>query len=105
MLPLLLLSLVACGLPAETPDVAAAPLATIRIPYELYGTPGPWWRDDATQSDFDRDMWACRTESKQARAAASGATRKDVAYRTFLDCMTGLAWTRGYPPAEESSAG
>ena len=89
----------ACGeTPADLPDVAAAG-SGVRVPYDLYGIPGPWWRDDATQADFDRDMWTCRTESKRARAQASSETRKDVAYRAFLDCMTGHAWTRGYPPS------
>ncbi len=105
-------SLIACGLLVlvtgvagcdGTADVSAAPTLSVRIPYELYGVPGPWWRDYATQTDFDRDMWACRTESKRARSGATPETRKDVAYRSFLDCMTAMAWTRGYPPAVESA--
>ncbi len=105
-------SLIACGLLVlvtgvagcdGTADVSAAPTLSVRIPYELYGVPGPWWRDNATQTDFDRDMWACRTESKRARSGATPETRKDVAYRSFLDCMTAMAWTRGYPPAVESA--
>ena len=87
----------------DTPDVSAAPLVAVRVPYDLYGVPGPWWRDNATQTDFDRDMWACRTQSKRARNAATPDTRKDVAYRSFLGCMTDLAWTRGYPKPAESA--
>ncbi len=81
----------------DTPDVSAAPPVAVRVPYDLYGVPGPWWRDNASQTDFDHDMWACRTESKRARSTATPETRKDVVYRTFLDCMTDLTWTRGYP--------
>lgn len=96
---LLLLALAAgCGEPrADTPQVAAAPV--LRQPFELYGHPGPWWREGAVQTDFDVDVWNCRTESKQARQEAPKAERKDAAYRSFLDCMSGRAWTRGYPPA------
>jgi hypothetical protein len=91
------ISLASCG---AQPEVSAAPPMAIRIPFELYGVPGPWWRENATQSDFDRDMWTCRTESKRARSAATPETRKDIAYRAFLDCMTGMAWTRGYPESK-----
>jgi hypothetical protein len=84
---------------ANRPDAASSPAPTLRIPFELYGVPGPWWRNNATQADFDRDMWTCRTESKQARSGATPETRKDVAYRAFLDCMKRLAWSRGYPPS------
>jgi hypothetical protein len=96
---LLLLIAFACGdLGDATLDVSAPPPVAVRIPYELHGIPGPWWRDNATQGDFDRDLWACRTESKRSRQGATSETRKDVAYRAFLDCMTRLAWTRGHPP-------
>ena len=87
----------------DTPDVSAAPPFAVRVPYALYGVPGPWWRDNASQTDFDHDMWACRTESKRARSSATPETRKDIAYRSFLDCMTDLTWTRGYPPAADSA--
>lgn len=89
-----------CG---DTPDVSTAGPIEVRVPYELHGIPGPWWRDNASQADFDRDMWTCRTESKQARADATPETRKDVAYRAFLDCMTERTWTRGYPPPIDSA--
>jgi hypothetical protein len=85
----------------ETPVSSAADVA-VRVPYELYGHPGPWWRDNATQDDFDRDIWECRTESKRARNEASSENRKDVAYRTFVDCMGDLAWHRGHPPHDAS---
>ena len=96
-LPLLALA-AGCGEPrVEVSPVSAAPL--IQQPFELYGHPGPWWREGAAQTDFDTDVWDCRTESKRARQEAAKAERKDAAYRTFLSCMTGRAWTRGYPPA------
>lgn len=105
LLVLAITSLLAACDPAqtETPDVAGTPPIAVRVPFELYGVPGPWWRDNATQSDFDADMWACRTESKRARNRATSDTRKDVAYRTFLDCMSSHAWTRGHPPRDQAA--
>ena len=103
LLPLTV-SLSACDEPhPDTPEVSSAPTVALRIPYELYGVPGPWWRDNASQEDFDGDMWSCRTVSKQARHTAASEVRKEVAYRAFLDCMTEHAWTRGYPRRTESA--
>ena len=82
----------------DIPDVSGAPAVALRIPYGLYGVPGPWWRDNATQVEFDKDIWKCRTDSKRARDLSSSQSRKEVAYRVFLDCMTQHAWTRGEPP-------
>jgi hypothetical protein len=91
----------ACSESRETPPVAAAPRVGLRVPFELYGVPGPWWRDNATQLDFDGDQTLCRERSKQARSAADAETRREVGYRTFVDCMGELAWTKGYPPRSE----
>lgn len=99
---------VALGCGERQPDpavstAAASAQAAVRIPFELYGHPGPWWRDDASQAEFDQDIWQCRTESKRARADAPSEARKDVAYRAFVDCMAAQAWHRGQPPREEAA--
>jgi hypothetical protein len=109
LLLLLLLASVLSGLGCDEPSssraeiaaVSAAPPLSLRVPFELYGVPGPWWRDNATQQDFDSDQKQCRDLSRRARDEADPETRRDGGYRAFVDCMGELAWTRGYPPAPE----
>lgn len=71
----------------------------MRVTFSSDGIPGPWWRDNATQPDFDRDLRMCRNRSNAARRdPGEGTDAHDAAYRAFLDCMDALAWTRGFPP-------
>ncbi len=109
-----LLAVTGCSEPrADTPPVVSAPppssttpgsgMDELAIPFELYGHPGPWWRNGATQVDFDRDIATCRTASSRAREQAASGARKDAAYRAFLECMGEHAWTRGHPPRSQAS--
>lgn len=87
-----------------TPAPTVDPLP-MRIIYQKYGFPGPWWRDQATSPDFESDLKVCRTQSKAARKTApNGASPSEVAYRSFLECMEGLRWTRGFPPARDTAS-
>ena len=86
-----------CEEPPAPPPAVAAP-AALRVPFELYGHPGPWWRDNATQGEFDGDIVGCRAVSRSARDAAPKEARKDAGYRSFLECMMSRGWTRGQPP-------
>src|SRR5262245_64499956 len=92
------------GLPAacgDTSDAGAPPaeiaLAEPRV-FELRGAPGPWWRDGATQPDFDAGSRACLARSREARGRTAPDARADAAYRAFLECMEQGGWRRGMRP-------
>ena len=87
--------------PAAGADASAPAPCSVRVPFNKYGYPGPWGRDGATSREFDRDLETCGDESTAARESApADIDPREVAYRSFLDCMQRLDWTRGYPPRQ-----
>ncbi|MDJ0865478.1 MAG: hypothetical protein QNK03_05160 [Myxococcota bacterium] len=85
--------------PAARAEASTPAPFSVRVPFNKYGYPGPWWREGATSRDFDRDLETCQDESTAARETSpADIDPREVAYRSFLDCMQRLDWTRGYPP-------
>jgi hypothetical protein len=82
------------------PGTPAAELALAETPraFELRGAPGPWWRDGATQPDFDSASRSCLARSGEIRRRTAPDGRADAAYRAFLECMQQDGWRRGLRP-------